>query len=262
MIQNAFMITLTFWLVHAVDRSLSWQTLNRPIVVSFLIGLLLGDVRTGIIMGASLEAIFMGISPIGGSIPSDPTGSSIIAVAFTIISGSDIETGLAIAMPIGILMASFDSMYRTFLALMAPYWERLAATGDTKKFAFQSTAFGLIFDRLAQALVLFLAVAFGIEGLQAFLAGLPTFITNGLAASGSMMTAVGFAILTSMIWSREVGGFFFVGFVLSKYMNLGPLPIAILAAVVAMAYFYNDKKLVDLKRELASEPKEVGEEFF
>ena len=51
---------------------------------------------TGIIMGASLEAIFMGISAVGGSIPSDCLSGSIIAVAYTIVVGGDgaMETGL------------------------------------------------------------------------------------------------------------------------------------------------------------------------
>ena len=35
--------------------------------------------------------------------------------------------------------------------------------------------------------------------------------------------------------------------VLSKYLGLGQLPIAIIMAVVAIMYFYNDKKLLDAK---------------
>jgi len=261
MIQNAILVTLVFWFAHTVDRVLAWQTFQRPIVVGVITGLVLGDIQTGIIMGAALEAIFMGISPIGGSIPSDPTGSTVIAVAFTIISASDIETGLAIAMPIGILMASFNSMVTPLLAVFAPHWENLAARGDMKMFNLQTMVFGIVMDRFAQAVVLFLAIAFGVAGLEAFLGALPTFVRAGLAASGSMMTAVGFAILTSMIWNKEVGGFFFVGFVLSKYLNLGPLPIAVFGAVIAITYFYNERKLLELSKANAGNTS-AGEEFF
>ena len=101
MIQSGLICALVWLLVQGIDRMLSWQTLQRPIVTATLTGLLLGDLHTGIVMAASLEAIFMGISAIGGSVPSDACASSIIAVAYTILTGADVETGLALAMPIG-----------------------------------------------------------------------------------------------------------------------------------------------------------------
>ncbi len=261
MVQSALLAALVFWAINTVDRLLAWQTFARPIVAAPLTGLVLGDLNTGIIMGASLEAIFMGISAIGGSIPSDPLSSAIIAVAFTIISGSDAETGLALAMPIGILIASFNAMVNPILALFAPYWENLAASGNMKAFNLQTITFSILFDRLANTIVLFLGIAYGVEGLQKFLASLPAFVTKGLGASSSMMTAVGFAILTSMIWNKELGGFFFVGFVLSTYLKLGPLPIAIFGAVVSIMYFYNDKKILDTVKASKKDVKS-GEDFF
>jgi PTS system mannose-specific IIC component/fructoselysine and glucoselysine-specific PTS system IIC component len=56
---------------------LSWQCLTRPIIVGPIAGLILGDLKTGIILGASLESIFMGISYIGGSVASDPTSATL-----------------------------------------------------------------------------------------------------------------------------------------------------------------------------------------
>lgn len=39
--------------------------LDRPIVTGPIVGLILGDVHTGIVMGASLELVMMGIVGIG-----------------------------------------------------------------------------------------------------------------------------------------------------------------------------------------------------
>lgn len=69
MVQSGLLCALVWLIVQGVDRLLSWQTFQRPIVTATLTGLLLGDIRTGMVMAASLEAIFMGISAIGGSIP-------------------------------------------------------------------------------------------------------------------------------------------------------------------------------------------------
>ena len=74
MVTAALQICLAYYIVSLLDPVLlSWQCINRPIVVAPIAGLVLGDLHTGIIMGAALESIFMGISAIGGSIPADAT---------------------------------------------------------------------------------------------------------------------------------------------------------------------------------------------
>lgn len=256
--QNAFLVLIVYLICNGIDRLLGWATMARPIVCAPLVGLVLGDFTTGIIMGASLESIFMGISAIGGSIPADPLTSTCVAVAYTVITGANIEAGLALALPMGTIMEGLNSLWKPVLASFAPYWENQAYKGNMKSFRAQMIVFAIFIDRLAYILVLFLAIAFGIEGLQVFMSNMPSWFLSGMSAASGMMTAIGFAILTSMIWSKEVGGFFFVGFVLSKYLGLGALPIAIIAAVVAIMYFFNDKKLIDFKNDLINRNAEAN----
>ncbi len=262
MVQSGLICALVWVLVNGIDRMLSWQTLQRPIVTAALTGLLLGDLHTGIVMAASLEAIFMGISAIGGSIPADACASSIIAVAYTILSGADVETGLALAMPIGTLLGSANEMWKPVLAALAPYWERLAGSGNVKAFRSQVIACGWFLDKIPQAVILFAAIAFGVQGLEQVMNNLPAFIMAGLTAASSMMTGVGFAILISMIWNREIGWFFFIGYVLQKYLAMPTVAIAIIAGVVAFVYFCNEKKLNELRRQIgqAGQSQIPGEE--
>ena len=136
-ITAAIICAVVYAVINWLDPyTLSWQCLNRPIVVAPLVGLLLGDFQTGIIMGASLEAIFMGISAVGGSIPSDCLSGSIIAVAYTIVVGGDgaMETGLALSLTIGTVMSTINTMLMPLWAGLAPYWERLASECKPNKF--------------------------------------------------------------------------------------------------------------------------------
>lgn len=263
MAQSAILVVLVYWAVYILEINfLSWQCLTRPIVIAPLTGLVLGDFHTGIVMGASLEAIFMGISAIGGSVAADATTSSVIAVAYTILTGADVEAGLAIALPIGTLMSSFSSMTSPIFASLAPYWEKLATT-DIKKFKVQTILFGVFITPLINCIVLFVSIAYGIEGLSNLLGSMPAWVMTGLGAATGMMLAVGFAILTSMIWSADVAVFFFVGYVLAKFMALDTVAIAVLGAAVAITMFMSEKRIIDLKNSLSNNSSNnSGEEDF
>lgn len=271
MVQSALLICIAYFIISYLDPYvLSWQCLNRPIVVAPIAGLILGDFTTGIIMGASLESIFMGISAIGGQIPADATTASIIAVAYTILTGSSVEAGIALSLPIGTVMASFNNLFTPVWAAFAPHWEKLAVE-KPKHFVWQTMSFSAVMV-LVPTVVLFIAVAFGVEGLNSLLAALPAWVMNGVTAASSMMVGVGFAILTTMIWSKETGYFFIVGYVLAKYLSLGTLPIAILGVAVAVTLFLHDKQLIDLNKKIdekrpasdsiENESNDVGKDFF
>lgn len=262
----AILGTIVYWIIYCLDPYLlSWQCLNRPIIVAPIVGLVLGDLQTGIIMGASLESIFMGISAIGGSIPSDGLSASVIAVSYTILTGSSAEAGLAIALPIGTAMSSLNNMFMPIWSSLAPYWEKLAVSGRNKSFVLQNILFSTLIVPLPGVIALFLGLAYGVEGLNGLLGALPPFVMTGLGAASSMMVAVGFAILTSMIWSGKVGVFFFIGYILSKKLGLDSLSIAVIGTAIAITIFFSDKKIIDMKNTLvaaAATKNKEEEDFF
>lgn len=262
MVVYGLLCMLVYLVLEGIDRVLSIQTLTRPIVIAPFIGLVLGDFKTGIIMGGMLESIFMGISAIGGSIPADHKSSTVIAVAFTILASQDIETGLSIAMPIGTVIVAMSTLTGPIFAALAPWWEKKAYSGDMKSFKRWVIFFGMFLSNLTTGLIIFFSIAYGVEGLQALISHLPAFVMRGLNAASGMMVAIGFAILTSMIWNKEICAFFFAGFVLTKYLGLGSLPLAILATVVAVMYFFNEKKFLELRAKPQGDTKTEGEDFF
>ena len=48
-----------------------WATLNRPLVGGLVVGLILGNPVQGVIIGATINIIYLGIISAGGSLPSD-----------------------------------------------------------------------------------------------------------------------------------------------------------------------------------------------
>lgn len=250
MVGAALKICIVYFLFAYGDEILlSWQCLTRPIVIAPFVGLVLGDFTTGIKMGAELEAIFMGISAIGGVIAADATLSSVIAVAYTVLQGTPMTEGLALAFPIGTVLTSINGLSMSLISNpMAAYWEDLAAK-DLKSFTIQNYLFAAAM-KVIPALIIFISVAFGIEGLNKLLGALPPFVMTGLSAASGMMIGVGFAILTSMIWDGEIGIFFFVGYVMAAYLHMDTVAIAIIGAAIAITMFFGYKRNIDLKNEL------------
>lgn len=77
----------------------SFQT-HRPLIACTLIGLILGDVQTGIILGGTLEFIALGWMNIGAAQSPDSALASIISTILVIVGNQSIATGIAIALPL------------------------------------------------------------------------------------------------------------------------------------------------------------------
>lgn len=87
MIKVAILAGLAYFICEGGNWLLGQSMLERPLVVGMITGLMLGDLRVGIMLGASLEAIFMGAVNIGGAISAEPVAATIFAVTFAIEMG-------------------------------------------------------------------------------------------------------------------------------------------------------------------------------
>src|SRR5258708_35616816 len=96
------LITLIAMFGHSEDF-LGTTLINRPLVLGPLVGLVLGDLSQGIIIGATLELIFMGNIKVGAAIPPDVITGGVLGTAFAIMSGKGPAIALALALPISIL---------------------------------------------------------------------------------------------------------------------------------------------------------------
>lgn len=237
---TALLIAFTYWAIFVIDESFSWQALVRPIVTGPIVGLILGDVRTGIIMGGSLEAIYMGVVSIGGGAPADAFGSTVICVSFVISGGLSMEAALALAFPIGTLTARIAQLVLPWHAIWIRLFEKFAAEGDSKKYMRLQQIYRFAFSRFWHTLIIFLAVWIGADRVATVFEVLPVFVVNGLRVAGTILPALGLGILTSMIFTKELGAFIIIGFVLTAYLGLSTMGVALVAGATAIIVFFAD----------------------
>ncbi len=71
----------------------------------------------------------------------------------------------------------------------------------------------------------------------------------GLAATGGLLPAVGFAILLRMLWSKNLSPFYFLGFILAAYVNLPSVAIAAIGIIIVILQWNRDKQIMDLENK-------------
>ena len=100
MLYTATMALLAAFVAKWSNNLLGQALTERPLVAG---GLFLGDVQTGVLVGAALEAVFLGMVDVGGSVTAEPVTATVLAVAFVSTMGMEQGTAVALAVPIGLL---------------------------------------------------------------------------------------------------------------------------------------------------------------
>ena len=95
-------------------------------------GLVLGDLQTGLAVGASLELLFMGSVSIGAYVPPNETIGGVLACAFAIQLGQGTETAIALAMPIAVLSLTIGNITSALFTVFVDMADRFALKGNLK----------------------------------------------------------------------------------------------------------------------------------
>lgn len=222
-----------FAYMHSFFGSTMW---NRPIVVGPLVGLALGDLESGLKLGATLELVFMGAFPVGASNPPDFVSGTIIATAYVIMSGKSIASAVLLAVPIATLVLLIDNLQMTFLLTYASHKaDKFALEGNIEGVERTQVIFGIL-NKVILALVVALGFALGVPAIEKILSWVPDFITHGLDVAAGIIPAIGFAMLARMMLTKKVLPFLIIGFLLSAYLQVSVVGVALfgIAAIFLM----------------------------
>lgn len=212
---------------------------NRPIIIAPLVGLALGNLHAGILIGATLELVWMGAFPIGASNPPDMVSGCIIGAAFAITSGKDVSAAVALAVPIATLVLLFDNLIMTFfIPALCAKADKYADKGDYKGVE-RMHMFAVFGDKVTLSIIVGLGFYFGVPVISKVLTYVPEFVMNGLNVATGLIPAIGFAMLARMIITKKVLPFLFLGFLLSSYLKVPVLGIAIFGVIIAVLLVNN-----------------------
>ncbi len=110
-----------------LDRVYIFQFLvSRPIILSPIVGLSMGDVSTGLIVGASLELLWLNAPPVGAYLPNDESFCAAVATPAAVFASLSMNhaaaAGLAlvVCLPFALLGRAIDTWIRTMNESLLP----------------------------------------------------------------------------------------------------------------------------------------------
>lgn len=255
---QAFLLGMIAFIAQS-EFALGTSLISRPIVTGLFTGIVMGDIKAGIIMGATLELAFIGSFSVGGAIPPDVVTGGILGVAFAIASKSGVETVLLLALPIATFTLILKNVYLgIIIPMLAHKADAYAEEGNCRGIERMQliSGFGL---SLMLALIVFFSYLLGSNVISTILNSIPEFVQKGLAVATGIIPALGFAMLARLLLNKTVAPYFFLGFALAVYTGVPLTGIAIFGGILAVIVV-NLKDGIQLRGAKAVEESEVEED--
>ncbi|MCP1124650.1 PTS N-acetylgalactosamine transporter subunit IIC [Bacillus sp. 3103sda1] len=211
--------------------------IHRPIVTGVIIGLIFGDLQTGVMTGAAIELVWAGMVPLAGAQPPNVVIGGIIGTSFAILTGQEPKVAIGIAVPFAVaVQACITLMFTAFSPVMhkADQYAQEANTKGIERINYLGilTLFAFYF------VIAFLPIYFGADAAKGVVEALPKWLISGLGVAGGMMAAIGFAMLLKIMLKKQYVAFLIVGFILVTYMKLPVIAVALIGVAIALYDYF------------------------
>ncbi len=223
-----------------------WYVISRPLVAGFITGLILGDVRTGVLMGIALQLPFIGLITPGGAVPADLSFAAYLGIPLAMVAKVSPEVGVSLGVGFAVIGVAAWQLLSVGNAAWAHVSDRYAEEGNLAgiirvNYLAQIGTFILRFG------IAFIVLYFGqglannlVSILQNNIPWLVTFLT----VVGGALPAVGIAILLAQIApAPKMLIWFLLGWVLVAYLKVPTVGVAVFGALIAIVYYMYFSKL-------------------
>lgn len=232
-------------IIVGVDFWLEGFFIFRPIIVSTLTGLILGDLQLGLLTGGITELAFAGLTPAGGTQPPNPVLAGVMTTVIAYTTGTEAGGAMALALPFSFLMQYVILFcYSTFSFFMKGA-DQAAAEADTARIVKINMICTSIIA-LLYGLIVFLCAFVAQDAMKAFVEMLPAWLTHGFEVAGGILPAVGFAMLLKVMLKAEFVPYLLIGFVIACFLSFSNLlPIAVVGVALALLIYNIEKSIKD-----------------
>ncbi len=210
------------------------NALRQPVFMALPIGLLMGDVPNAMIIGGSIQFVYLGMLAAGSNIPADDCLAGVIAIPIALKTGMSPEMAVTFAVPFGILGVFISQLQKTISASFIHMADRYAEEGNTKGIWMCATLWPLLLHFVLRFPPVFLANLYGPDVVTSFLDTIPEWLIHGFSVAGGVLPALGFALTMFVIGKKQFLPFFIIGFFFVEYLSLDIMAAAIFGTCMAL----------------------------
>lgn len=239
-------------IIIGLDYWLEALFIFRPLIVSTITGIILGDVTLGLKCGALCELAFAGLTPAGGTQPPNPVLAGFMITILAYTTGVGAEAALGLALPFSFLMQYVILFFYSTFSFFMGKADVYADNGDTAAMARMNVLTSVIV-MISYGVIVFLCSYVAQDAMNALVTNMPAWLTNGLSVAGGMLPAVGFGMLLRVMMKAKYIPFFLAGFLFASFIDMpNLLPVALLGAAFAAFDYFNAKQRKDEIEAIAS----------
>lgn len=207
-----------------IDELQIYSSLNTPVGAGLIAGLIMGDLKTGLIIGGAMQLTVLGVGTFGGASKIDATIGTVLATAFSVsIKGMSPQVAISsIAVPVAAIMVQLDVLARFANTYFAHRVDRMIAENNYRGIE-RNFLYGIIPWSLSRAIPVFLALAFGqglVQTIANSLNGNLKWLGTGLTVAGAVLPAVGFAILLRYLPVKKHIAYLIMGFTFTTLFSV------------------------------------------
>lgn len=219
---------------------------GSPVTIGFIAGLITGDMKNALIIGGSIQLIYLGTIAPGGALPSDYAMAAATVTPIALSTGMQADVAVSLAVPMSLLGVFLINCKKTIAASFVHRADRYAEDGNVNGIWRCATLYPFLLSFVFIFIPVFIIVLMGSGVAKQILAVIPNFLMHGLSVSGGMLPAVGFGMMLLMMGKKTYIPFMIIGFFIVKYSSLTTIGASIFGVCIALLVIF-------LKREAKEE---------
>lgn len=239
---------------------------NGPVVLSWfsaiiglITGLIMGDMNTGLVIGGTFQLMSLGVAALGGASAPNYGLATIIGTFIAVRTGTGIDAALAVGLPVGLLAIQLEVVVRIINNFIAHKMQDYNNAGEWDKMD-RIAWLGPVMCSLQTIVPTLIVILFGATVVDFVLDFIPAWVTDGLSIAAGMLPVVGVGMLMRYMPVKKFLPMILIGFVLSAYLGVPVLGIAIIGFAAAFWYFTSEINKTETA-PVAAANTEMGDDF-
>lgn len=208
----------------------------KPVCMGAITGLIMGDLEMGLFVGGTINLMALGVGNFGGASVPDYMTATMLGTVFAITSGQGAEFGVALAVPIGVLLVQLD----VFARFSNLFFQKRADSAFQKRDydgIVKWNRLGVICWGLSRAIPVLIGITLGPDVVSKVVDFMPVVIIDGMKTAGGLLPALGLAILLRYMPFSDNVAFAIIGFVLASYLGMSILGISLIGFAIAILIY-------------------------